>query len=411
MRKRISTNVGFFLFVLCWIAYFSSYIGRLNYSSVMSSIIEEGILGFSQAGSISMIYFFSYGIGQFVNGILGDRVKPQIMIFLGLFFSGLANLMMGIIHAFPVMMLMWGINGYTQAMIWPPIIRIFAERYSDVEKKKCSVDIVSSMAIGTLASYLLSVYAMKYFSWEAAFYLAAGILIFVSVFWILGYKYVDSHMESKTDDRFIRNEHCKTNNNHKNNFSKILLSSGLIGILLPVMIHGVLKDGMTQWVPTFIYERFEVTASFSVVVTMVLPLINLAGAYIARFVDRKHPQKEILSSVIFFVISSSALILLLFIGKWNVFITVGLFAIVTVSMMAVNTLYVNLIPLHFEKEGKVATISGFLNSVAYLGSALSTFSIGILVEYFGWDVTICVWIVVTIIALCCVVWKKDKEFK
>lgn len=410
MRKRISTNIGFFLFVLCWIAYFSSYIGRLNYSSVMSSIIEEGILGFSQAGSISMIYFFSYGIGQFVNGILGDRVKPQIMIFLGLFFSGLANLMMGIIHAFPIMMLIWGINGYTQAMIWPPIIRIFAERYSDVEKKKCSVDIVSSMAIGTLASYLLSAYAMKYFSWEAAFYLAAGILIFVSVFWILGYKYVDSHMESKTDDRFIRNKHCKTNNNHKNNFGKILLSSGLIGILLPVMIHGVLKDGMTQWVPTFIYERFEVTASFSVVVTMVLPLINLAGAYIARFVDRKHPQKEILSSVFFFVISSGALILLLLIGKWNVFITVGLFAIVTVSMMAVNTLYVNLIPLHFEKDGKVATISGFLNSIAYLGSAVSTFSIGVLVENFGWNVTICVWIAVTVIALCCVVWKRDKAF-
>ena len=148
----------------------------------MSSIIEEGILGFSQAGSISMIYFFSYGIGQFFNGILGDRVKPQNMIFLGLFFSGLANFMMGTIQVFPVMMIMWGINGYTQAMIWPPIIRIFAEKYSDVEKKKCSVDIVSSMAVGTLASYLLSAYAMKFFSWEAAFFLAAGILIFVAFF-------------------------------------------------------------------------------------------------------------------------------------------------------------------------------------------------------------------------------------
>lgn len=411
MRKRLSENVGFFLFVLCWIAYFSSYIGRLNYSSVMSSIIEEGILGFSQAGSISMVYFFSYGIGQFFNGILGDRVKPQNMIFLGLFFSGLANFMMGTIQVFPVMMIMWGINGYTQAMIWPPIIRIFAEKYSDVEKKKCSVDIVSSMAVGTLASYLLSAYAMKFFSWEAAFFLAAGILIFVAFFWMMGYKYVDARMEKKRNLVILQQKDCKENDKNKGCFGKILLSSGLIGILLPVMIHGVLKDGMTQWVPTFIYERFEVTASFSVVVTMVLPLINLAGAYIARFVDRKHPQKEILSSVIFFVISSGALILLLFIGKWNVFITVGLFAIVTVSMMAVNTLYVNLIPLHFEKEGKVATISGFLNSVAYLGSALSTFSIGVLVEYFGWDVTICVWIGVTVIALCCVVWKKDKEFK
>ena len=71
-NKLVDQKKGRMLFILCWLVYFSSYIGRLNYSSVMSSIVEENILTFSQAGMISMVYFFAYGIGQFCNGILGD---------------------------------------------------------------------------------------------------------------------------------------------------------------------------------------------------------------------------------------------------------------------------------------------------------------------------------------------------
>ncbi len=50
----------------------------------------------------------------------------------------------------------WGINGYAQAMIWPPIIRIFAEIPEKERKMKYCVDIVSSQVVGTLASYLMA---------------------------------------------------------------------------------------------------------------------------------------------------------------------------------------------------------------------------------------------------------------
>lgn len=133
-NKLVDKKMGNFLFFLCWGVYFASYIGRLNYSSVMSSIIGEGILSFSQAGSISMVYFFAYGIGQLCNGILGDRLKPQSMIFFGLFCSGLSNLLMGCVGSFPAMAVLWGINGYMQSMIWPPIIRIFAEKYTEEKR-------------------------------------------------------------------------------------------------------------------------------------------------------------------------------------------------------------------------------------------------------------------------------------
>ena len=91
----------------------------------------------------------------------------------------------------------------------------------------------------------------------------------------------------------------------------------------------------------------------------------------------------------------TALLGLLIWGTCAAVLSALLFAVITASMMAVNTLYVNMIPLHFEKEGRVSTVSGFLNSVAYLGSAISTFTIGVLVERAGWSVTILSWVVIT----------------
>ena len=118
LRKITDNRTAMFLFLLCWSAYFTSYIGRLNYSSAMTAMIQDEILTKSQAGFISMVYFFAYGIGQLCNGLLGDRMHPGKMIFTGLSIAALMNLLMGFTGQFFLMAVIWGINGYAQAMIW-----------------------------------------------------------------------------------------------------------------------------------------------------------------------------------------------------------------------------------------------------------------------------------------------------
>lgn len=89
-------------------------------------------------------------------------------------------------------------------------------------------------------------------------------------------------------------------------------------------------------------------------------------------------------------------------------VNIVLFAMTTASMMGVNTIFVNSFPLRYEAIGKVSTVSGFMNGMAYVGTAVSTFTIGVLVEQKGWNVTIGSWIVMTFLALVvCVLGKKE----
>ncbi|RST78912.1 hypothetical protein C6W64_014180 [Blautia sp. SG-772] len=89
-------------------------------------------------------------------------------------------------------------------------------------------------------------------------------------------------------------------------------------------------------------------------------------------------------------------------------VNIVLFAMTTASMLGVNTIFVNFFPLRYEAIGKVSTVSGFMNGMAYVGTAVSTFMIGVLVEQKGWNVTIGSWIVMTFLALVvCMLGKKE----
>lgn len=62
-------------------AYFSTFLGSLNYSAGLTEIIRAEGYDKGAAGLIGTAFFCSYGIGQLFSGFMGDRWKPQKMIF------------------------------------------------------------------------------------------------------------------------------------------------------------------------------------------------------------------------------------------------------------------------------------------------------------------------------------------
>ena len=108
-------------FLLSWIAYAAAYVGRYNYSAVMSAITAEGPLTLSAAGAVSTGYFVCYAAGQILCGILSQKASPFGMIPLGLVLSAGCNFGMGVAPA-GAMPVLWAANGLFQAMVWPPIV-------------------------------------------------------------------------------------------------------------------------------------------------------------------------------------------------------------------------------------------------------------------------------------------------
>ncbi|ABX43382.1 MFS transporter [Lachnoclostridium phytofermentans] len=394
-KKLQSEKMQSMLFWLCWIVYFSTYLGRLNYSASLTEIIRAEGFDKGAAGLIGTAFFFSYGFGQLISGILGDKLKPHKMILVGVLGSGICNVAMGLSTSIWQMVAAWCINGLLQSLIWSPIIKIFSDWIPKNRQKSFCININSSVPIGTFAAYGITAFVVWKFQWRTMFFFSSFCLAVIGVIWFIGSRKIEKEVEKNG----VLEDITSVSNNIKQQSSsmgKLILASGMIFLCFGLMFQGILKDGVTTWIPTYIREEFNMESVVSIISTTIIPIFNLSGVYLASIVNKKIFRNEITTSASFFAICAVMLLILRLYSGGSVVVVLILFGVATTAMMAVNTMLVSMVPIYFAPYGKSSTASGILNSSAYIGGAVSTYGIGVLSEIVGWDTTIFIWAIIAV---------------
>ena len=387
-------NSSRLLFWTAWLAYAAAYVGRLNFSAALTTIINQGVFTKSQAGLIGTVFFFCYGGGQLFSGILADRFSPYKLIFAGLTLSAIANFLMFSLNDYILMTIVWGFNGLAQSLLWASVLFIISNILHPEIRYKACINIASSNVIGTLAAYIIAMICSE-FKWNTVFGISAAIMSVVVIVWVIvSLKTAEVSSEPKQTEAksVITGTPVK--------FNKLLTISGITIVMFAVMAHGMLKEGIMTWVPTMITETYNVKPSFSIFVSMVLPVINLSGAYVATYLfERITKRHEIITSVYLMSFIIIPLIILLFIGRIPLLLCIITLALTTMSMHAFNHVYITLAPLRFREFNSTAKVTGIFNSITYAGCAVSNFGFGWLSDIFGWKNTVYFWIGIAVIAI------------
>ena len=382
------------LFWTAWLAYASAYVGRLNFSAALATIIDQGVFTKSQAGFIGTVFFFCYGAGQLFSGIIADRFSPYKLIFTGLTLSAAANFFMFALNNYILITIVWGFNGIAQSLLWASVLFIISNiLHEDIRYKAC-INIASSNVVGTLIAYIIAMICSG-FRWNTVFAVSAIIMAAVSLIWL----YVSMKI-AKAEYKVIQTESESVEAGSPIKFRKLLTVSGIIIVMFAVMLHGMLKEGIMTWVPTMITETYQVKPVFSIFVSMILPVINLGGAYFATYLFEKITKRnEIITSVYIMSFIIIPLIVILFIGRIPLLLCIITLAMITMAMHAFNHVYITLAPLRFHRYNSTAKVTGIFNSMAYAGCAVSNFGFGWLSDIFGWKNTVYFWIGIAVIAV------------
>lgn len=408
--KEKILSAGTLLFVACWAAYCASYLGRINYTAALTAIVADGVFSKSHAGFIGTVYFFCYGAGQIFSGILGDRVSPYKMVGTGLVGTVCANILMPLCSgSYIVMSVVWGLNGIVQSMLWTPILYIISNILPEEQRRRACLYIAASFPVGSLLSYVISAGAIKFASWHFAFFIPAGIIACVLVFWCICAKKTSKILGKGEKPSLPVHE----NTGEKISLGKLFMISGASVICVGILVQGMLKDGVTSWVPTLIKEKYNVSASFSVLLSAVLPIINLSGAWFAtKLYEGPFKLNETASAAFCFALTLIPLTGILFVGHYPIALCVIFFALFTTLITAINHLVITLIPVRFAKYGCASTVGGIFNSCTYIGSAISTYGFGAVSEKFGWTATVIFWIILGTIgvAVCAVPMRRYGRF-
>ncbi|MEE1503195.1 MAG: MFS transporter [Acutalibacteraceae bacterium] len=399
------------IFIACFAAYSASYIGRINFSAALPAIIGDGFFTKTEAGIIGSAFFIVYGAFQIINGFLGDKISPFKMITAGTFLSAVANVTMTFCTTNIQMAIVWGFNGFALSLLWASILKILANIINDGMRSKACLNISVTLPIGTILAYLFASFSIKFFNWRFVFYIPAAILFIICVFFTVSSLIVKPHIT----EREIVAQSIPQKKKAKGGLLPLLLMAGIFIILPADAIHGAIKEGITTWVPTMITEVYSTAPSFSVFLSILLPVFNITGVYIITPIYNKIFKKDELKTgagiLLFALIPLS---LLIFMEKLPVVASVALLAIITTSLHSFNYMIITLVPMHFSYCGRTATVTGIMNATAYVGCAAATYGFGVISDKIGWNGSIFVWIGLAITALLVTLsasgkWKRFKE--
>ena len=380
-RSLVSPSDGRKLFLMCWAIYCITYLGRLNYSAALADIVTSNVMPRDKAGMISTAFFFMYGLGQLINGYLGDRTSPFRMIGRGVLMAGISNCLMFAVTRIAVtpelFIVIWGLNGFSQSSIWSPAIRIVSSMLPEEQRVQACIRMMMTTAAGTLLSYLLSTLLLSVANWQTVFIVPGALLILAGIAWFI----LTSPLVRKLEYRVETEPEQKTEKKDaEGQLLPLLLVSGVVFMFVMVCMMAMVRDGVSTWTPTFIADIFGTSAALSVLLTTLLPLVNLLASPFTRLVNEKWLHNELKSTAFFFLIVVTAVVLLYLFGTLHIALMIALMAIISCATICINTLLLSLVPMHFSYYGRVATITGLLNCVAALGNSMSSLIVGFVTE-------------------------------
>lgn len=413
MKKQLylqSEKYSKLIFIACFAVFSASYIGRTNFSAALPTIISNGLFTKTQAGIIGSAFFFVYGAFQIINGFLGDKISPFKMIITGTFLSSVTNLLMTFCTTNLQMALVWGFNGFALSLLWVAIIKILANIINDDMRAKACLNINSTLPVGTISAYLFSSLTSRFLSWKYLFYVPSAILLIACVFFTISSLIVKPHI---TEREIIAD--IPQTKKTKGSLMPLLLTTGIFILMPAVTLHGALKEGITTWVPTMITEVYSTAPSFSVFLSILLPVANIIGVYTITPVYNKIFKKdELKTGVALLLLAIIPLSLLIFMQNLSAVASVSLFSVATTCFYCFNYMTITLIPAHFSYCGKTATLTGIMNATAYIGYASASYGFGVISDKIGWNGSVFVWLgllaATLLITLCALgKWKKFKE--
>lgn len=387
------------LILLFACTYMVSYLTRINYATIISAMVTQ--TGFSK-DSLSMALtgsFITYGAGQIVSGIVGDRVSPKKLVSCGLAVTVLMNILLPFCVNPWLMCAVWCINGFAQSFMWPPIVRLMSTLLSERDYQTASVRVSWGSSVGAILLYLLSPPILAILPWKWVFWLCAIGGAAMLLFWLRSAPDIPAYTKQRS-------------NGTQKQGRVGIFSPLVIAIMAAIALQGMLRDGVTTWMPSYILETYNFSSGISVFSGVLLPLFGMASFYIASRIYGGKLKSPVTCSTIFFAVGSIAALGLFFLNDASAAGSVLLSALLTGCMHGVNLLLICMVPPFFKSQGNVSTVSGILNSCTYIGSAISTYGIALLSEVIGWQSTVFVWFLIALggAVLCLVsipVWKKQ----
>ena len=246
--------------------------------------------------------------------------------------------------------------------------------------------------------------------WQNNFLVAIVSLVVTMVI----YAVLNRYLEGKMVEEDVQSTDGKNaNQTEKKPMLPLMLSSGLIAFLIICLLRVAIDNGIKMMTPVMLMESYkDLPASISTRLSSILIIFSALGTFVAGFMKSKITKNEAKAQLILYAVSLLPLAVVCFVGGIHYLWILVALSVAIILIHGAAPFSQSFAALHFERYGRIGTVSGILNATASIGNVLASYLFAKMAEIMPWSGVAASWLV-TIVAcgiICIAVLPKWTKF-
>lgn len=384
------------VWAVTWLAYASYYAGRKGLSVAKKSLHDR--LGVSEAtlGGIDTAYLVAYSAGQFISGLVGDRVGARRLVGVGMLLSALACMAFGASSTALMFGLAFCLNGLAQSTGWPGTTRAMAEWTTLGNRGSVMAFWATCYQVGGIAATAFAAFLLGRYGWRGAFFGPALWLVLVALLVLATLRPGPSSVSASEPGE----EHAERRKAQLAVLeNKVLWCYGASYFAIKFIRYALLF-----WLPYFLATRRgydEVRAGYVSTAFEVGGVVGVIALGIAS--DRLRRFSRSLLSAVGLVALAVALFAYVRTNVHSVASDLTGLGLIGAALFGPDALLSGAAAQDAGGPRAAATATGFVNGMGSIGSALVGFAVPSISKRMGWDAVFWLFVLLAVVAALCLV--------
>lgn len=374
----------------CYLFY---YTGRQSWGFVIQSLENDLGLDKVQMGWIAGAMLAAYGIGQFVNGNLGDQFGGRRLLCLGAITSTVLVWVTSFSNSFVTLLIFWTLNGYAQSLGWAPGGKIITNWWGSRERAKAFGVYMTGAAFSSVLIFALCILILQLgLSWRWVFRLPVLLLLLsgIACYFIirdtpeeLGLNSPDEEAKKDKGGEFATTVETTSEERAIDRYLAALGNWRFMTACISIGFESMARYGLLIWVPVYYLGKGWEENPSTAWISLALPIGMAFGAIFGgQLSDRFFHSKRRAPIVLLMLAAAFVSLALYFVPKEQQTLAIGLLFLSGFLVYAPQSAFWALCPdlLGVKRAG---TGIGVMDAIAYLFAAAQGPIFGIVISRWG----------------------------
>jgi MFS family permease len=397
LRSRLGSHRHYPWLVvgMLWFAGFFNYADRQGVFSVFPLIEREFDLSKSQLGYLGSAFMIVYAASSPFSGYTVDLLPRRLLITLGLTFWSLICAATALSRSYYQLLFFRAAEGLGESIYFPASISLLSDYHGPRTRSRALSIHQTSVYLGTAGGAVLAGFLGERLGWQSSFWVLG--LAGMAYAGLLGFGLVEPVRESNRDkvagDGKGADDLSKTSvagsGSLGERLGRILTNPAAVLLLMVFVAANFVAGTFLAWLPSYIFERFDLGLTNSSFTSTFWPLASLPGAVLggvaADWSFRQSQGGRIR-------VQSAGLIVavpFVFLTGWSTSVPVLIAALIGAGVckgVYDSNIFASLFDVIAPEDR--GTAAGLMNTVGWASASTAPTVVGIASERFGLGITI-----------------------